>query len=147
MYRLLIVCTGNTCRSPMLEGLLKSKVKKLNKTLEIKSAGLSVHEGDKVNDKARKAVKKYGVVIRHKPTQLSAKAMERADSVLTMTIDQKRYLMHDKCYYKVFSMGEAVGFDIYDPYGGTQEMYDKCASDLDEASNIIIENLIKAGKI
>lgn len=147
MYRLLIVCTGNTCRSPMLETLLKDKIKKLNKTIEIKSVGLRVIEGDKVNDKARKALKKYGLVIRHKPTQLTSKALERADSVITMTDDQKFYLRQDKCFYKVFSLRETVGFNIPDPYGQGDKEYEMCAENLNVASDIIVKNLIDARKI
>ena len=131
----------------MLETLIKAKLKSLEKECEVKSAGLRVFPEDKVNEKARKAVKRKGLVIRHKPTQLEAKALERADSVLTMTMEQKLYLRMDKCFYKVFSLGEAVGFDIPDPYGQTQKEYDLCADALEKASEIIVENLIKAGKI
>lgn len=146
MYRLLLVCTGNTCRSPMLECLLKSKVKKLGKTMEVKSAGLYVVD-EKVNDLARKVMKKYGLVVRHKPTQLTDKALERADTIITMTEGQKSQLYGNKCYYKVFSMGETVGFNIPDPYGMGQPEYEDCALALDRAAEMIVENLVKAGKI
>ena len=146
MYRILIVCTGNTCRSPMLETLLKTKIKKLGKDLEVKSAGLYVTD-DKVNSQARKAMKPYSLVIRHKPTQLTEKALERADTVITMTDDQKYKLYTNKCFYKVFSMRETVGYNIPDPYGMGDYAYSECVKALDNASDIIIENLIKAGKI
>ncbi len=147
MYKILLVCTGNTCRSPMLEALIKDKVKKLNKKLEVKSAGLSVIKDDKVNIKARKALKKLNIVIRHTPTQLSQKALDRADIIITMTIDQKRCLLQNMCYNKTHAMCEAVGYDIYDPYGGSLEQYEYCAKELDEASQIIVDNLVKAGRI
>lgn len=146
MYRLLIVCTGNTCRSPMLETFLKSKVKNLGKELEVKSAGLYVTD-DKVNLMARKALKPYNLVIRHKPTNLTQKALERADTIITMTDEQKYKLFQNVCFYKVFSMRETVGNNIFDPYGMGDFEYSECAKMLDIASDIIIENLIKAGKI
>ena len=146
MYRILIVCTGNTCRSPMLETLLKDKAKRLNKPLEVKSVGLYVTD-DKVNNMSRRAMKNYGLVIRHKPTQITEKALERADTVITMTDDQKYKLYTNKCFYKVFSMRETVGFNIPDPYGMDDNGYLECAKMLDYASDKIIENLIKAGKI
>ncbi len=130
----------------MLECLLKSKIKKLNKTAEIKSAGLYVTD-EKISDLARAVMKERGLVIRHKPTMLSLKALERVDTVLTMTESQKYKLFGDKCFYKVFSMKETVGFDISDPYGGSTEEYRQCAELLDKASDIIVENLLKAGKI
>ena len=146
MYRILIVCTGNTCRSPMLETFLKDKAKKLNRQLEVKSVGLYVTD-DKVNNMARSAMKNYSLVIRHKPTQISEKALERADTVITMTDDQKYKLYTNKCFYKVYSMRETVGFNIPDPYGMSIEAYLECAKMLECASDRIIENLIKAGKI
>lgn len=147
MYRLLLVCTGNSCRSPMLETILKDKLKKANKRAEIKSAGLAVKPGDKVTKEARDALKSRGLVIHHKPTALTAKALERADTVITMTDEQKQYLKNDKCFYKVFSMREVVGFNVPDPFGFGTRTYGECAYVLEKASDIIIENLIKAGKI
>ena len=147
MYRILLVCTGNTCRSPMLEAFIKDKLKKANKKAEIKSAGLSVNENDKVNPKSRQALKDYGLVIRHKPTLLTVKALEKADTVITMTDEQKNYLQNDKCFYKVYSLREVVGFNIADPYGLPFESYKDCAKILDYVSSIIVENLIKAGKV
>lgn len=147
MYRLLIVCSGNTCRSPMMEAFIKAKVKSLNKAIEVKSVGLAVRENDKVNIKARKALKKYGIVIRHKPKNITSKDLERADSVIAITDDHKYYLKNDKCYYKVFSLREAVGFNLKDPYGGTDEEYQKCAEAIDYATDVIVKNLLEAGKI
>ena len=147
MYRILLVCTGNTCRSPMLQALLKEKLKSFDKKVEVKSVGISVGEGDKVTQEARNALKNYGIVIRHKPTQLKQEDLQRADTIITMTDEIKNYLSGNICAYKIYSMRQAVGFNVPDPFGFGTRSYSECATVLDKASNIIIENLKQAGKI
>lgn len=147
MYRLLILCTGNTCRSPMLEAFVKAELKERGKSIEVKSAGLYIVENSKVEPNARAAVKEYGLVIRHKPTQLVQHALERADTVLAMTDQIKGQLSTNICYYKVFSMREAVGANIPDPYGCQLAVYRQVAATLKSAAKIIVDNLEKAGKI
>lgn len=147
MYRILLVCTGNTCRSPMLQAFLREKLRKLSKKVEIKSVGVSVREGDKVTQEARDALKNYDITIRHKPTQLNQQDLERADTIITMTEDLKSYFANNVCSYKIYSMRQAVGFNIPDPFGYGTRSYGECAAVLDKASDIIIENLRQAGKI
>ena len=147
MYRILLVCTGNTCRSPMLQALLKEKLKSFDKKVEVKSVGISVNEGDKVTQEARNALKNYCIVIRHKPAQIKQEDLQRADTVITMTEDLKNYFANNACAYKIYSMRQAVGFNIPDPFGYGTRSYGECAAVLDKASDIIIENLKQAGKI
>lgn len=147
MYRILLICTGNTCRSPMLQAFLKEKLKNFDKKVEVKSVGISVGEGDKVTSEARQALKNYNIVIRHKPSQIKQEDLQRADTVITMTDEIKNYLSGNICAYKIYSMRQAVGFNIPDPFGFGTRSYSECAAVLDKASDIIIENLKKAGKI
>lgn len=147
MYRLLLVCTGNTCRSVMLESFIKHQLKQLGKKAEVRSVGLRVVEGEGVHEDARRALKKKGLTTRHKPKQIEAKDLERADTIITMTQEQKEYLRNDKCFYKVYSLAEVVGFNVSDPYCLGQDVYDQCANMLSLASFRIVENLDKAGKI
>lgn len=147
MYRILLVCTGNTCRSPMLQAFLKEKLKPFDKKVEVKSVGVSVNEGDKVTQEARDALKNYGIVIRHKPVQIKQQDLQHADTVITMTEELKSIFTTNVCSYKIYSMKQAVGFNIPDPFGYGTRSYGECAAVLDKASNIIIENLKQAGKI
>ena len=147
MYRILLVCTGNTCRSPMLQALLKEKLKKFEKKIEVRSVGIAVGEGDKVTSEARDALKSYNVVIRHKPTMLKQQDLEKADTIITMTDEIKKFLSNNVCAYKIYSMRQAVGFNVPDPFGFGTRSYSECAAVLDKASEIIVENLKQAGKI
>lgn len=131
----------------MLETILKDKLKKMGKKAEIRSAGLRVADGDLITKEARDVLKKRKLVIRHKPTQLSSEALKRADTVITMTDEQKQFLKNNENFHKVFSMREVVGFNVPDPYGFGTRTYEECSFVLEKASEIIVENLIKAGKV
>ena len=62
--KILVICTGNSCRSQMAEGFLKS----FDKTLEVFSAG--THPADKVNPNAVKVMNEIGIDISHHVPEL-----------------------------------------------------------------------------
>ena len=76
---ILVICTGNSCRSQMAEGFLKS----FDKTLEVKSAG--THPAAVVNPKAVKVMKEIGIDISHHVPELVDKYVGREwDYVITV---------------------------------------------------------------
>jgi len=77
--KILVICTGNSCRSQMAEGFLRS----FDKTLEINSAG--THPADKVNPNAVKVMKEIGIDISHHVPDLVDKYIDREwDYVITV---------------------------------------------------------------
>ena len=143
MKRILFVCTGNTCRSPMAEIILKDKFKKHQiKDVQVRSAGLMVNSGDKINVNSRKALKSLGLKASgFKPKQLTEQMLKSFDLVLCMTAEHKRYLSG---YKNVFTLGETVGMlDVPDPYGKNEQAYIETAKTLDKACEIILKNIIK----
>ena len=143
MKRILFVCTGNTCRSPMAEIILKDKFKKHQiKDVQVRSAGLMVNPGDKINVNSRKALKLLGLKASgFKPKQLTEQMLKSFDLVLCMTAEHKRYLSG---YKNVFTLGETVGMlDVPDPYGKNEQAYLETAKTLDKACEIILKNIIK----
>lgn len=64
MTKVLMVCLGNICRSPMAEGILRSKVSKLGLNIEVDSAGTAnFHVGESPDSRAIKTAKQFGVDI------------------------------------------------------------------------------------
>ncbi|MFZ1704104.1 MAG: low molecular weight protein-tyrosine-phosphatase [Saprospiraceae bacterium] len=62
--KILMVCLGNICRSPLAQGILESKIKKYNLNWEVDSAGTSGwHNGEKPDARARAIAKKRGISI------------------------------------------------------------------------------------
>ena len=77
--KILVICTGNSCRSQMAEGFLKS----FDKSLEVHSAG--THPAERVNPNAVKVMKELGIDISHHVPELVDKYTgEEWDYVVTV---------------------------------------------------------------
>lgn len=142
MVKLLFVCTGNTCRSPMAEYLLKSLLKKSGREdIKVSSAGLRV-DGENMSANAREALKKLGVTVRRfKPKQATSELCRKQNAIVCMTCAHKNAFSG---FDNVYTIGELTGCgDVADPYGGSQEDYDACATDLLAACESLLKLLDK----
>ena len=132
MRKICFVCSGNTCRSPMAERLLKKHLKDLGVAdVAVASMGLCVEPDAKVEPKAAAALKKYGINrASAKAKQISSKDLKKDILFITMTAEQKKAF---GTFEYVFSIGELVGGeDVIDPYGCDQKEYDKTAKMLND---------------
>jgi protein-tyrosine-phosphatase len=101
--RVLFVCTGNTCRSPMALGLLLKMAPHLD--LETRSAGTSASTGAPASSVAIEAMREVGVDITdHRSSMLNGYMLEEADVVFCMAERHRRHIvdwfksMDDKVY-------------------------------------------------
>lgn len=140
MYNILFVCTGNTCRSCMAEGILNSIIKErgLEGRYLASSAGLYAFPGDKASENAVKAMDEMGIDIRdHYARQLNKGIIDDAYIIFAMTAGHKKAIIEKYPDFigKVFTLKEYVDGtegDIDDPYGGSLEIYRKCGTQLKE---------------
>lgn len=93
MLHILFVCTGNTCRSPMAEGLLRKLAKERGIELEVRSAGVSAISGTSISRHAAAILQEEGIHDQMMSSQLSAESVSWADLVLTLTGSHKRHLL------------------------------------------------------
>ena len=91
---ILFVCTGNTCRSSMAEGILKFLLKENNiENINVSSAGLSAFEGQRANEKAIDVLINKGIDIKtHRSRQLTEEIIKTSDLILTMTDSHKKLI-------------------------------------------------------
>lgn len=139
--RVLFVCTGNTCRSPMAEGLCR---RLLADTLgcaeddlpafgfEIASAGLAALAGGEATLEAADAGRAWGADLsRHRSQPLSASLLARADQVYAMTGGHLRMLRSLRLPFAPRAdLLSDTGEDVPDPIGGPRELYEACAAQI-----------------
>ena len=142
--KILFVCTGNTCRSPMAEIIFKELAKKedLQTIYKASSAGLHTSK-EQINENSKLALKKLGYTSPKSrlSKQLTKPMLNSSDMVFTMTDRQKAQIQ--SYFNNVYSMSDILGFEIDDPYGGNLEQYLKCAANLEKGVKKIIHTLSK----
>ncbi|NNF98766.1 MAG: low molecular weight protein arginine phosphatase [Desulfobacteraceae bacterium] len=152
MIDILIVCTGNICRSPMAEGLLKQMLSpELQHKIHVHSAGTHALRGNPPTAHAVDVLlSSYGIDISgHKAERISTDLISSADLILTMeqahsmTLEQigkpRQHALH--CLGEFHSNGDSG--DISDPYGEPLAVYRSCAEIIRECLDGMVKYLLQ----
>lgn len=108
MKRILFVCTGNTCRSPMAEAILRHKARERGIAVEVRSAGVSTIDGLPMSAHSLEALRRRDVSHDGTSSSLTPEAIRWADLILTMTSGHKRELLqwHPESVDKTYTLKE-----------------------------------------
>lgn len=141
--KIMFVCTGNTCRSPMAQFLMKDKLRKLRKLTryDVTSAGLDV-TGDAMTNEAHQVLLDKKVKLDpFKPTQLTPDLVDNADLIVCMTNRHRMAIvtLMESASDKVFCASQFTGEEIMDPFGMGKMAYEDTASQLMRLIDAIME--------
>jgi len=143
MKKILFVCTGNTCRSPMAEVVFNALCKERSLPYTAKSAGVCTITGLPMSENSQKALREWGAEANNfTSTSIDELDLEEFDLFAVMSENHKRVL------------NESFGVDedkirvlnISDPYGGSMGIYRICRDEIAEAVNNIIGELGDEGE-
>ncbi len=154
--KILMVCLGNICRSPMAEGIMRSKINKYKLDAEVDSAGFeSFHTGDAPDFRAVRVMKQHGIDISRQQSRLFRKSdFDTFDLIYVM--DSGNYQdVHsvavskdqmNKVDYILNAISPGSNTAVPDPYYGGDDGFERTYHLLDKATEKIAIELINGGQ-
>ena len=129
--RVLFICTGNVCRSPMAEGMLRSMAEKIGAEIEVASAGVYASDGHLPSSNSVIAMQEEGIDISRQRSQLlTSDLVAKATHIFGMTLSHLEAVLdhfpgsQEKTFVlREFISDESLDFDVPDPIGGDLDEY------------------------
>jgi protein-tyrosine phosphatase len=149
--KVLMVCLGNICRSPLAEGILKQKFKRNNIEGFVDSAGTAAyHAGEKPDPRSIEIANKYGIDIKNQTARkFQVEDFDLFDKIFVMDsenlADIKKVARNQQDIQKVeMILNQSLpgkNLPVPDPYYGGEDGFENVYSLLDNACEAIVEQI------
>ncbi|HET8860915.1 low molecular weight protein-tyrosine-phosphatase [Marivirga sp.] len=157
MKKILFVCLGNICRSPLAEGLMREKIVKLGleKQFKLDSCGTAdYHIGELPDERTRENALKNGLNLKQRARQFEVADFNRFDHILVMDNANKMrviglatseiHLQKVQLMRDFESASELKGKDVPDPYYGGVEGFQNVYNILDRCTENLLNHHLEA---
>ena len=152
MIKVLFVCTGNICRSPLAEGILREKLEKRKIPAEVDSCGFeSFHVGDHPDPRAQQVAMKHGIDISvHRAKLFTIRDFDRFDLIYAMDSTHYKNIMklarnesdRSKVDFMLNVLYPGGNSGVQDPWYHDIKAFEKVYVQLDEACDRLVANII-----
>lgn len=129
-FNILFVCTGNTCRSPLAEGIARAELARRGwKHVNVASAGIAARPGDGATGHSVTVAARHGIdLASHRSQPLTPDLVAWADLVLGMGPSHLDGVWRLGGAEKALTLGDFAsgaedGYSIRDPFGGPESVY------------------------
>lgn len=150
LKKVLVVCTGNTCRSPMAAGWLNRKL--AGKGWAAESAGVGAWGGSPATSEAIEAMREIGIDISaHRSRPLTRRLADEAAVILAMTESHRREIARrfpeaEAKTFPVHGFGPGAARDVADPVGYSVDVYRRTRDELIQALGDFLLDLAARGE-
>lgn len=147
--KILMVCLGNICRSPLAEGILQSKLPKDQFIIDSAGTG-GWHAGQLPDKRSIETAKKHGIdITNQRARQFKLNDFEDFDYIYTMDISNYKNILSlapsemakSKVKLILNELFPNKNIEVPDPYYGGQDGFEEVFKMLDEACNVIVKKL------
>lgn len=154
MKRIMFVCSGNICRSPLAHRLFEAQARAAGvaEQFEVESSGIGEwHVGEDADPRMRATARAHGLTLHHRAQQITRQDLEQFDLILVMDRSHKQQLerlarnpqiMEKVRLFREWDPKGGPSAEVPDPYYGGERGFEEVYRMVERTSTLLLEDLL-----